>query len=279
MSSLGEMLKRTRMEKGISIEELQETTKIRRRYIEAIEEDQLDALPGTFYARAFVKNIAEVLGLNPHQVLSQYESQLPKSDPQVQETVRPRRQRTKLPSATAGRWLTRSIGWLFILLMLSLGYYLIVQSVSDSSPPEDSIEGGVNSEAGEDTAQPPPPPPKPPPAPTPPPVEVVYKQSGKVKKYAADFYTVNNAKELVITLKATADCWFSLQKKDANGAVIESLTLKAGQSRTWNLQEGVWLLLGNPRGVELTVNGYPIPTSELTKPQGYIIEWVAPQGD
>jgi cytoskeletal protein RodZ len=143
LSNLGETLKQTRIEKGISLEELQETTKIRRRYIEAIENGNLDELPGSFYARAFVKNIAEVLGLDPHQVLSQFQSELPQANNDSYEVIRQSRPKTKLPSA-AGRWFTKGIGYLFVALILSLTYYLVIQNVEPEVKENGAVEPGIN---------------------------------------------------------------------------------------------------------------------------------------
>jgi cytoskeletal protein RodZ len=57
LTELGKLLKEKREEKGMSLEELQTATKIQKRYLAAIEEGNYDVLPGTFYARAFIKNL------------------------------------------------------------------------------------------------------------------------------------------------------------------------------------------------------------------------------
>jgi cytoskeletal protein RodZ len=286
LSNLGELLKRARLEKGISIEELQETTKIRRRYIEAIEQGQFEALPGSFYARAFVKNLAEVLGLDPHQVLSQFESELPKTHSTSYETIRHSRVQAKMPSP-AGRWFTKGLGYLFVILIVSLTYYLVIQNVDDSGVDRnDAFEKGVDSDTtdeGENVDSPPPAAAPPTDSATPPAqeekeepkVEVVYNKTGTVGRSEADFYSVKNASDLVITLKALEDCWFILNRVDSNGEIVESLTLKKGESRNWTLQESAWLRLGNPRGVEMTINGHPIRTSDVKRAKGYQLELVS----
>lgn len=71
LSELGQFLKQARVEKNISIEEIQEITKIRKRYLEAIENGEYDVLPGQFYARAFIKSYSEAIGLNAEDVLQQ----------------------------------------------------------------------------------------------------------------------------------------------------------------------------------------------------------------
>lgn len=70
---LGSLLKKTREKKGLSIEDIQEKTKIRKKYIEAIEENKFDILPGTVYLKVFVKGYAREVGLNYQELLSNYE--------------------------------------------------------------------------------------------------------------------------------------------------------------------------------------------------------------
>ena len=47
----------------MSIEDVEKITKIQRRYLTAIENDDFDQLPGDFYVRAFIRQFADVVGL------------------------------------------------------------------------------------------------------------------------------------------------------------------------------------------------------------------------
>jgi cytoskeletal protein RodZ len=284
------------MEKGISLEELQEITKIRGRYIEAIESGDYSVLPGTFYARAFIKNIAEVLGMDPQQVLSQFEGELPKANPAASEAIKQARPvKTTIPTPSS-RWFTRGIVYLFVILLASLTYYLIVENLDPQVEHNDSVPPGMNTEVttpdggtaspttpgtGNETggATPTPAPATPPTTETPDAntVEVLYNKTGSVGRTEADYYTVNGAEELVVTLKFKGDCWFSFNQGDANGEIIESVTLQGGAERTWKLKDSAWLKLGNPPAVEMTINGHPVNTADRKQPKGYLISWKAPK--
>ncbi|MFI8706528.1 helix-turn-helix domain-containing protein [Bacillus sp. NPDC077411] len=97
MTELGQKLKEAREMKGFSIDQLQEITKIQKRYLIGIEEGNFSIMPGDFYARAFIKQYAEAVGLNGEATLEEYRHEIPQtasqSVPQVptgqkaQETV------------------------------------------------------------------------------------------------------------------------------------------------------------------------------------------------
>lgn len=73
MASLGQELKRERELRGISLREIADSTRISMRFLEAIEEDELDRIPGTFFVRAILRSYAQTIGLDEHQVLNKYQ--------------------------------------------------------------------------------------------------------------------------------------------------------------------------------------------------------------
>ncbi|WP_026689834.1 helix-turn-helix domain-containing protein [Alteribacter aurantiacus] len=91
MSELGLRLKTAREERGLSLEELQIKTKIQKRYLLAIEEGAFDRLPGEFYVRAFVKNYADAVGLDPELLFVEHKDELPQ----------PKKESSQLPPRTS----------------------------------------------------------------------------------------------------------------------------------------------------------------------------------
>src|SRR5690625_2610703 len=77
---IGVRLKEAREAKKLSLESLQETTKIQKRYLVAIEQGDFHVLPGKFYARAFIKEYALAVGLNPDELLEEYKSEIPSTE-------------------------------------------------------------------------------------------------------------------------------------------------------------------------------------------------------
>ncbi|HDR8181462.1 TPA: DUF4115 domain-containing protein [Bacillus thuringiensis] len=80
VTELGQKLKEARGTKGLSIDQLHEITKIQKRHLIAIEEGNYDVLPGAFYARAFIKQYADAVGLNGEELLVEYQSTIPQSE-------------------------------------------------------------------------------------------------------------------------------------------------------------------------------------------------------
>ncbi|MGR8824113.1 helix-turn-helix domain-containing protein [Leuconostoc mesenteroides] len=70
-NQIGEQLKAARLEKQLSLDDIQEITKIQRRYLSAIEENNLSVLPGDFYVRAFIRQYALAVELHPDELLGE----------------------------------------------------------------------------------------------------------------------------------------------------------------------------------------------------------------
>ena len=76
MSDVGRQLRKAREEKELSLEQVQKATRIKRVYLEAIEADRLDDLPGPVQARGFVRSYASHIGLDPDAVLGRLDGVL-----------------------------------------------------------------------------------------------------------------------------------------------------------------------------------------------------------
>jgi len=70
MGDLGGLLREAREKKGISLEQAETDTRIRHKFLAALETEDYAALPAPAYVRGFLKAYAAYLGLDPQQVLS-----------------------------------------------------------------------------------------------------------------------------------------------------------------------------------------------------------------
>ena len=72
MTSLGQALREEREARNISIEEIASATKIVSRYIEALENDRFDIMPGGFFIKGIIRTYAQAIGLDGEEVLARY---------------------------------------------------------------------------------------------------------------------------------------------------------------------------------------------------------------
>lgn len=72
MASLGQGLREAREARHISIEEIASVTKIVPRYLEALENDRLDIMPGGFFIKGIIRAYAKAVGLDGEEILARY---------------------------------------------------------------------------------------------------------------------------------------------------------------------------------------------------------------
>jgi Helix-turn-helix domain len=71
--NFGERLKREREMREVSLAEVTSGTRIGQRFLEALENEEWDKLPGGIFSRGFVRSIARYLGLNEEDLLSEFD--------------------------------------------------------------------------------------------------------------------------------------------------------------------------------------------------------------
>ena len=70
--SFGEHLKRERELRGVTLDEISTATRIATRFLQAIENEQWERLPGGVFNRGFVRAVARYLGLDEEDILAEY---------------------------------------------------------------------------------------------------------------------------------------------------------------------------------------------------------------
>lgn len=87
----GERLKRERELREVSMDELTKATRISARFINALENEDWDQLPGGIFGHGFVRSIARYLGLDEEALLGEYDlaraEKLPPAPPKPEERI------------------------------------------------------------------------------------------------------------------------------------------------------------------------------------------------
>ena len=156
MTELGNILKEAREARGLSLDELQSITKIQKRYLLGIEEGNYSMMPGKFYVRAFIKQYAEAVGLEPDELFEQYKAEIPATYneelPEHLSRVQTRRGISP-DSSKIFDILPKILIGVFIVGAIAIIWYLIVQSAgNDSKEPADTGEGRTTVEEPEEIA-------------------------------------------------------------------------------------------------------------------------------
>jgi cytoskeleton protein RodZ len=112
--NFGEHLKRERDMREVTLAELTAGTRIGPRFLEAIENEEWEKLPGGTFTRGFVRSIAQYLGLDEEDLLSEYD--LARG---VQKTDAPAPYQNQLPSPP--RWIPALA--LLALVLLAYGFF------------------------------------------------------------------------------------------------------------------------------------------------------------
>ncbi|GLC87326.1 XRE family transcriptional regulator [Lysinibacillus piscis] len=130
MAELGTRLKEARLTRGYSLDDLQEITKIQKRYLVAIEEGNYAIMPGSFYVRAFIKQYADAVGLDAEEILETYKKELPSTPneqlSQAMTNSPSRRKITKGPSSKMMEAMPKVIVALFIIVII-VGMWMLWQ--------------------------------------------------------------------------------------------------------------------------------------------------------
>lgn len=85
--SLGEKLRQAREDKGLTLSEVSEHTRISSLYLQSIENDDYKILPGGIFNKGFVKSYAKFVGINEQEALNDYTNLLGQSETKPQENA------------------------------------------------------------------------------------------------------------------------------------------------------------------------------------------------
>lgn len=105
MGAVGETLRRERLKSGVELDRISQETKIPTRYLEAIEQEEFEKLPGRVFLISFVRSYAQALGLDEAELIAELRAaEAPLPPPPVLESPPPRRsQWTGIPEMLAGK--------------------------------------------------------------------------------------------------------------------------------------------------------------------------------
>jgi cytoskeleton protein RodZ len=229
--SVGESLASARVERGLSVDDVSRSTRIRGTVIRAIENDDFDACGGAVYARGHVRSIAHVVGIDPEPLVAEFDrdhggppvAPAPTHvfDPEVMAATERRRPNWGAAMAVA-----------LVVISVLAAAQLFTGGGSGSKRP--SGAGIAQSLAPQQTTSPTP------------------ARSRTSPPSAVAHLPVDKGVTVLLRITGNAS-WCSV--KNSAGAVLFEGTLTKGQQKVFKDDKQVKLVLGNAGAVDLVVNG------------------------
>ncbi len=257
MSSVGEILKNTREAKGITIEQVAEATSIRVLYLEAIENEQFNLVPGEVYLKGFIRNYANYIGLNGPAMVEKYKEQVEankKHEHPVQADTNDikhkspeqiNQRKTKLAKSDASaikslleKYVTkRNIVLLvgIVVFIAAASFFSSFFSGSKDSEPAKTKQAAVESFRSESANE---------------------SQAVSVLKDQSGVYIVKDAANIEAQVEFSGDCWTEAY---ADGKEVFMGMMSAGKTVNWKAEKELQIKVGNVRVAKINCNGQLIP--------------------
>jgi cytoskeleton protein RodZ len=239
-SGIGERLREARVRRGLDLEEVAERTKIRVPFLLALEQENWDQLPGTAYARAFLRTYAEALGLDPDLVVDEYTAaesreSAPEAAPGPPLAARPRRGRrapTRATDLPRPGWATIAGAGVAAVVAILVVVGLVGGSDEEPAEPVESRRPASSGDGG-----------------------------------GGDSAREERPSRVTLTLTTTATVWVCVVDQDEQ-PVVEGVTLAAGEEAGPFRGRAFNVGLGNG-AVEMEANGEPVEIPTVANPVGY----------
>jgi len=238
MASLGQQLKQSREEKGISLQEIAESTHISIRFLQAIENDAYDVLPGGVFNRAFVRKFARKVGFDEEQAVNLYQEQWQEQGGEPERGYQLGIDDPEFRQSSGNGVLLTFVALIVLGSLAYAAYQYFTPAVSDAGggpvaglntpTPATSVVTPTPGASPEATASPSSSPPgSPTPSPTP-------------------------AGAMRVQLTAPIeDVWFKVKADDNEAEGI----LNRGESREFDVSEEIILSTGRVQSLKITING------------------------
>jgi cytoskeletal protein RodZ len=233
--SIGDALAEGRRQAGLTITQVSQRTCIRETIIRGIERGDFSGCGGDFYARGHIRSIAGAVGVDPEPLIDEYDRTM--GAPQAISAADVFRPVTpvKLKERRRPNWTAA----MALALLVIAGIFAYQHFASHPATAANHNAAHVQNPSTADKPK--------------------VTASGSPSVVAQQ----HHPRKLHITLAATQNCW--VQLKSRTGATLFSGMVYKGNSMSWTEKHRVFMILGNPSGVKVRVNGKnPVPPGTVS---------------
>jgi cytoskeleton protein RodZ len=234
MESFGEYLRTIREQKGKSLEQLSESTKIALSNLESLERDRFDLLPPRVFVKGFVRSYAQEVGLNPDETITKFdratqsEIELESAEDSVVFSVQP-------SSFIYSKWFTialTAVGAVSICILLLTVVVRLV--ITDSTATMKKTRPVISSTKNSDYPKP---------------AVVTARPETRADTAPGDG-------RVILEIKAVVNTWLRVEP---DGGPAEELIMAPGDVQVFTAHESFSLQTGNAGGIRLKLNNREYP--------------------
>jgi len=257
---IGNSLREARIRRGLSIKDVEDVTKIRSKYLEALEEDDFEVVPGSTFVKGFLRSYAVFLKLDADALVEEYRVgfEARKEEPGVLRTEMAQKPRSRTSTERRKSRVRRTqrsyalIGAVAVVVVILLAWFgsgrgqdaatLDASAISTPSSSTNSSttlgSGGSTTTTRSESVSG---------------ATVTTKASGNGAGDGVSTMTGENV-QLVISV-TEGSCWLVIKEDDENGAEVYAGTLSAGGEQTFDGSKRYWMMVGKPEVLSLLLNG------------------------
>lgn len=216
MFEIGSSLRAARMRQSLELSQAERDTRIRAKYLGALEDERFDVLPGPAYTKGFLRTYAGYLGLDAQRFVDEYNTRFaPEAEPAAPPPVRIRRRRfARAP-------------WLLAVAVLVASIAVLAGRLSSN--------GSNHATPASRPAQ--------------------TRMTTRAALPAAPRAATHPVTVARIVLVATRGrCWLSVHLGSATGRAVYARTLEQGRSARFSSTR-LWIRIGAPWNLDATLNG------------------------
>lgn len=285
VTGLGDRLKEARKAKGYTLDDLQGITKIQKRYLAGIENEEYSSMPGSFYVRAFIKQYAEAVGLDADEMLALYKdnAETIESEEEERQLTTPTLTRSRSRgSSHLSEIMPKVIVALFIIVILLVVAFLWKHNVSnapkldveteapikveDQNKPDPNQQAGNKDDeekAEEETAE------------EEPETESVQTLENISISGETSTYSLENSDAFKLEIRTIGPSWIGVMDENRAERTPGARIMQAGETVDVDASDTkqVRIRVGRPGSTEIYVNGELLEYATDAVPQNIIIDY------
>jgi cytoskeleton protein RodZ len=222
---IGTSLREARLRQGVDLPRVEADTKIRAKYLRALEEEKFDVLPAETYVKGFLRTYAEYLGLDGQLYVDEFNSRFA------------REEEPAVATASSGRPRPRPVESNFVVVTLAgivaVTVLVVVAwrfSSGESTVPNTLLPNAATEPASGETEEPP-----------------------VTTAETAPTESAQRVARLILTA-ARGDCWVQVRAGSASGRLLFEGTLEQGQAKRFTRKK-LWMEVGAANYLNVRLNG------------------------